>query len=122
MLKILFVFLGSLSLMLAIIGISIPGLPTTPFLLLSATLYVKSSNKLYNWLINHPVLGKIIKEYREKKGLTFKKKWLSIIIMWIMISTSVTWGISNLHLRVLVIIVGLIGTVFMGRIPTYKDE
>lgn len=108
--------------MLAIIGISIPGLPTTPFLLLSATLYVKSSNKLYNWLINHPVLGKIIKEYREKKGLTFKKKWLSIIIMWIMISTSVTWGISNLHLRVLVIIVGLIGTVFMGRIPTYKDE
>lgn len=122
MLKILFVFLGSLSLMLAIIGISIPGLPTTPFLLLSATLYVKSSNKLYNWLINHPILGKIIKEYREKKGLTFKKKWLSIIIMWIMISASVTWGISNLHLRVLVIIVGLIGTVFMGRIPTYKDE
>ncbi|MDR2840025.1 MAG: YbaN family protein, partial [Paludibacter sp.] len=55
--KLLFIILGLISLALGIIGIFLPLLPTTPFLLLSAALFARGSQRLYNWLINHRVLG-----------------------------------------------------------------
>lgn len=122
MLKVLLIVLGTISLSLGIIGISVPGLPTTPFLLLSATLYCKSSQKLYNWLINHKMLGKFIKTFREKRAIPLKTKIFSISLMWIMIFISVFVVLSNIHIQIFIILLGLIGSFFMGRIPTCKDE
>ena len=61
----LYIIGGTLSLALAIIGIIVPGLPTTPFALLSAFLYAKSSDKLYNWLLNNKILGPRIRNYHD---------------------------------------------------------
>ncbi len=122
MLKAVLILFGTISLSLGIIGVVVPGLPTTPFILLSATLYFKSSKKLYNWLINHRFFGKIIKNYRAKNAISVKTKWFSLILMWIMILASVFFGISNLHLKIFVLALGLVGSFFMGRIPTYKNE
>lgn len=122
MVKILFIILGTISLSIGIIGITVPGLPTTPFLLLTATFYCKSSKKLYNWFINHRILGKFVKEYREKKAISLKTKIYSIILMWLMITCSLYFFISNILIQLLIFIVGLLGTFFMGRIKTYKDE
>ena len=79
----LYIIGGSISLGLAILGIIVPGLPTTPFALLSAYLYAKSSEKLYNWLLNNKVLGPRVKDYHRKKGVTRKSKIVVIILLFL---------------------------------------
>lgn len=81
--KYLLIILGSLSLALGIIGIFLPVLPTTPFLLLSAALYVRSSEKLYLWLINQKHLGTYIRNFREHKAIPLRAKAVSISMIWI---------------------------------------
>ena len=76
-------FLGCVSLALGIIGIFLPVLPTTPFLLLSATLFVRSSNRLYQWLINHRYLGTYIKNFRENKAIPLHVKVVSVSLVWV---------------------------------------
>lgn len=81
--KFLLAFLGSLSLALGIIGIFLPVLPTTPFLLLSAALYVRSSQRLYCWLMNHRQLGSYIKNFRENKAIPLRVKIISVSLVWL---------------------------------------
>lgn len=72
--KTLYIALGTLSLALGILGIFLPLLPTTPFLLLTAALYFKSSPRLYNWLLNHKHLGPYIRNFRENKAIPLRAK------------------------------------------------
>ena len=72
-----------LSLALGVIGIFLPVLPTTPFLLLSAALYVRSSEKLYQWLINQKYLGTYIRNFREHHAIPLRAKIISITMIWI---------------------------------------
>lgn len=65
---------GTISLGLGILGVVVPGLPTTPFILLTAYLYASSSLRLSNWLMQHPYFGKLIKDYKENPGLTVVHK------------------------------------------------
>lgn len=116
MIKFIFIFLGTLSLVLGILGIFIPGLPTTPLLLLSSYLYFKSSTKLYNWLLSNKYLGKYIKNYRKQKGMTLKQKIYAMSLMWIMILLSVFIFISEFWGKIIVICAGLTGTIVMGFI------
>ena len=108
------IFLGTISLGFGILGIFIPGLPTTPFLLLTASLYLKSSQKLYQKLIANKYLGKYIIRFNEEKGITKIGKIYSISIMWLMITLSVLFLIESLILKIVVITVGIIGTIVMG--------
>ncbi|MFZ4725026.1 MAG: YbaN family protein [Paludibacter sp.] len=80
--KILFVISGLISLAVGILGVFLPLLPATPFLLFSAWLFAKSSDKLYNWLMNHKILGTIIRDYRDEKSLTIRIKITAIILLW----------------------------------------
>ncbi|NDP22004.1 MAG: DUF454 domain-containing protein [Paludibacter sp.] len=80
--KIILATFGLISLALGIIGIFVPLLPTTPFLLLSAALFSKSSTRLYAWLLNHRVLGKYIKSYREEKSIPLKVKITALVLLW----------------------------------------
>jgi uncharacterized protein len=121
--KYLFVFLGSVSLCLGIIGTVIPGLPTTPFLLLSAALYIRSSKKLYNWLISTKYLGHYISDFHEKKGMSKQMKLSSIGLMWLMIFISIFFVIKLISIRIIVIAAGIIGTIVMGFIiKTVKED
>lgn len=76
------ILLGSLSLVLGIIGIFVPLLPTTPFLLLTAALYFKASPRLYNWLVSQKHLGPYIRNYRENKAIPLRGKIISMLLMW----------------------------------------
>jgi uncharacterized membrane protein YbaN (DUF454 family) len=80
--KAILIILGSVSLVLGIIGIFVPLLPTTPFLLLSAAAYCKSSERLYNRLLNHKYLGPYIRNFRENKAIPLRAKILSIMLLW----------------------------------------
>ncbi len=116
--RILFISAGSISLALGVLGIFVPGLPTTPFLLLTAWFYVRSSEKLYSWLINHKIFGRYIKNF--KNGMSVRTKLISIAIMWTMISISVFVFIESQKISLIVIAVGIIGTVVMAMIKQPK--
>tara|TARA_B100001996_G_C18595853_1_gene567852 strand:- start:274 stop:693 length:420 start_codon:yes stop_codon:yes gene_type:complete len=120
--RLLYVFIGSIFVGLAIIGIFIPGLPTTPFLILAAYFYIRSSNKLYNWLINNKILGIYIKGYLSGKGMPLRAKIISLILMWVFGSLAILYGIpdSLLYIKLIVFILLLIGTIFLLRVKTYK--
>ncbi|MCG8572146.1 MAG: YbaN family protein [Spirochaetes bacterium] len=122
MLKIIYIALGTISLGLGIIGIFLPGLPTTPFLLLSAALYVRSSQRLYHWLIEHKWFGGYIKNFQERKAMTLKAKILSLFMMWSMIICSVVFFVNNIYIKYLLFGLAIVGTISIILIPTYKDH
>jgi len=97
----------------------VPGLPATPFFLLSAGLYLRSSEKLYKKLLSNKWLGSYIIKYQKNKGLTKRGKIGAIVIMWSMIALSCLAFIASLPVKTGVLIAGLIGTIVMGfLIPT----
>ena len=81
--KYLLIILGSISLVLGVIGIFLPLLPTTPLLLLSAALYVRSSEKMYQWLIHHKYLGTYIRNFQEHRAIPLRAKIISVSMVWI---------------------------------------
>lgn len=105
--KYLLAFLGLISLTLGIIGIFIPLLPTTPFLLLSAGLFMKSSRRLYNWLINNKYLGKYLTNYMHHKTISIRAKVSSISLLWIAILTSVVFLIENILIKILLLVIAI---------------
>lgn len=111
MLKSIYIVLGSIALALGLVGIVVPGLPTTPFLLLSAYLYMKGSPRLHQWLLNNKYLGGRIRRYETNKGLYRHEKIYSIVLMWIMVSISAWVLISNINLRIVVLTAACIGTI-----------
>lgn len=119
LIKPIMIIVGTLSLCLGIIGIAVPGLPTTPFLLLSAGLYLRSSDRLYQKLISSKYVGPYITRYQVNKGLTKRDKISAIIVMWFMIALSCLLFISSMKVKIIVVLVGITGTVVMGwLIPT----
>lgn len=83
--KIFLTILGVLSMGLGVAGIFLPLLPTTPLLLLSAWCFVRSSERLYKWLINHPYLGEYIRNFREYKAIPLRVKVISVALIWLTI-------------------------------------
>lgn len=80
--------LGWLSVALGVIGIFLPILPTTPFLLLAAACFVRSSKRFYLWLVLHPRLGPWVRDYLEGQGIPRKAKRYAIGLMWLSIGLS----------------------------------
>ena len=79
---------GWLAVVLGVIGIFLPVLPTTPFLLLAAACFVRSSRRVYQWLVDHPRLGPWLLDYLEGNGIPLKGKIYTLITMWISIGIS----------------------------------
>ncbi len=97
-----FVFVG-----FGILGMFLPLLPTTPFLLLAAACFARSSKRFYNWLLNHRVFGNYIKNYREHRAITLHGKIISLVLMWLVMGYTVLFALSNIFLRILVILIGI---------------
>ncbi|MGV8964177.1 MAG: YbaN family protein [Candidatus Saccharimonadaceae bacterium] len=115
---------GTLALALGVIGLFVPGLPTTPFVLLSAALYAKSSEKLYNRLLNNKILGPRIKNYQRQKGVTLKGKYKIIALMMTMVLFSSFFILNKiLVLQIIVLSSGVIGAIVVRFfVPTAKEE
>lgn len=79
----LLMVLGSVALALGVAGIFLPLLPTTPFLLLAAALYFRSSPQLYEWLLSHKHLGPYIRNFRENKAIPLRVKIVSVSLVWV---------------------------------------
>ncbi len=114
------IIVGSFFTGLGIIGIFLPLLPTTPFLLLAAACYIRSSERLYNWLMNNKWIGRYIKNYIEGKGIPLKSKVLSISALWITIGYSVFFVVNIFPVRVILILIAIGVTMHLLSIRTLK--
>lgn len=83
--RLILIIVGAISLVLGVLGIFLPMLPTTPFLLLSAAVWVKASPSLYDWLLNHKVLGEYIRNFREHRAIPLRVKIISVSLVWLTI-------------------------------------
>jgi uncharacterized membrane protein YbaN (DUF454 family) len=117
--KSIFICFGTITLILGVIGVFLPLLPTTPFLLLSAYFYGKSSEKMQQWLLSNKIFGKYIKDYHEKKGITMKNKIISILFLIVSISFSM-YKMQNLHLRIFLTVILIAVSVHILKIKTVE--
>ncbi|WP_174615665.1 YbaN family protein [Virgibacillus ihumii] len=121
--KFLLVIAGSISLVLGLIGIILPLLPTTPLLLLAAACYVRSSRRLYVWLITNKYFGSYIENYRQGKGIPLKAKIMGVTFLWITMGCSIVFIIPLLSVKLLLAGIGAFFTWFILKQKTlYKAE
>ena len=109
---------GSFFVGIGIVGIFLPLLPTVPLLILASFCYWRGSPKFYNWLINLGAVGKLIKDFREGKGLPAKAKFHGILYMWISMGISITFFVSSMALRMTMVLIGIGVTIYILRIKT----
>ncbi|MCF8178124.1 MAG: YbaN family protein [Sulfuritalea sp.] len=110
--------IGSLALVLGVIGIFLPGLPTTPFVLLAAACYARASEPFYRWLTGNPTFGPLIVEWRTHHSIPFRIKIVAITLMCLTISLSI-WTFSGLPwIQVLLASVGIATSFWLWRIPS----
>ncbi len=119
-LRYVLIAIGTISVALGFLGILLPVLPTTPFLLLAAACYIRSSRRFYCWLINNRFCGKYIQNYREKNGIPLKLKIFVISLLWITILASVIFVVDLLVIRILLVLIAVGVTVHISRIKTLK--
>lgn len=115
------VALGTLFVVLGTIGIFLPLLPTTPFLLLAVTCYTRGSKRLYGWLLSNRWFGNYIRSYREKKAIPFKIKVLSIAFLWATIGYSSLFAVDIPLVKVILILIAICVTIHIVRIRTLKQ-
>ena len=109
---------GLLSLFLGSLGIILPGLPTTPFLLLSAWCFAQSSEKFHAWLVNHKLLGMYIRDYKETGGIRISIKFWAILFMIAGLALSF-YQLSNKIILTIITLLVLTGTLLLTVIiPT----
>ena len=121
--KIVLTILGLLSLVLGVVGIFLPLLPTTPLLLLSAWCFIRSSTKLYDWLLNHPYLGKYIRNFREHRAIPLRVKVLSVAMVWLTIGYCIFVVVSeHLWAQLLMFVLAVAVTWRILSYATLKEE
>ncbi len=120
--KILWILLGSFFVMIGAIGAVVPGLPTTLFLILAAACYIRSSQKLYDWLITNKTFGPYLKDYREGKGMPKNAKILAVSMIIIFVGYAVFFALDGLMLKVFVGLFGLVGIFYIIlKVPSSED-
>ena len=110
-----FIFTG-----LGLIGIVLPVLPTTPFLLLAAACFARSSEKWHNWLMTNKLFGDYLRNYQEGKGIPLKIKIMAISFLWVTILISIYFFIENWIIQIILIIIASAVTVHLITIKTYR--
>ena len=114
--------LGTLFVALGIAGIVLPLVPTTPFLLLAAACYARSSEKHYNWLMNHKWFGEYLRNYQAGRGIPLKVKLLAIGFLWLTIGSTAAFVIDIRWLQVLMICTAAAVSLHMLYLPTFRPE
>jgi len=112
--------LGWASVILGFIGIFLPVLPTTPFLLLAAACFVRTSPRFYQWLVEHPRLGRYLVYYLDGKGMPVKAKVYTLLLMWTMLLLTAFVLVDRPMLHYLLPAIGVGVTIYILRLPTLR--
>lgn len=120
-LRILYFVLGWVTLLFATVGIFLPGWPTTIWAILSMYFFMRSSKKFYNYIMNHPQMGPLIRNWREGKGMTRNTKVVAVTLSNVTILFSV-YVIPHLWIDFFLVIVASSLTTYLLTLPTYRKE
>lgn len=109
---------GSVSLLLGLIGVLLPGLPTTPFVLLAAACYAKASPRLHAALLQHRLTGPLLRDWEKHRSLTRRTKTIAVVSMLVMVSFSI-WSFQHRPIaQAVLVVLGAVGAWVVLRIPT----
>ncbi len=115
--RVVFVSLGTFFLVVGIVGIFVPLLPTTPFLLLASACYLRGSERMHRWLLGHGRLGAYLRAYEEGRGIPARAKAIALVMMWSSIGYAVyLFREPLLQVALLAVAAGV--TVYLLRTPT----
>ena len=120
--RILFIVAGTICLGLGALGIILPLLPTTPFLLLTAACYMRGSDRMYQWLLNNKWFGTYIRNYREGKGIPLRGKISALVLLWTTISFTAIFIINIDVIRVTLFLIATIVSIYLIRLPTLEKS
>ena len=113
----LLIVVGWLAIVLGVIGIILPLLPTTPFLLLAAACFARSSEKFHNWLLGHKYLGPYIHLYLDGKGIPLRAKYYIITVLWATMAVSI-YIVPHIAAKITMVIIATCVTIYILRLPT----
>lgn len=119
--RLFFIALGVVCVILAGLGVLLPGLPATPFLLLASYAFARSSKRMHDWLINNKVFGPILSDFIDRKGIRLHIKIISLLMMWAMMFLSVFYLIDNEIIKYVAIGGAVVGTFAILRFKTIRD-
>lgn len=105
---------GIICLVVGLIGVIIPLIPTTPLLLLAAGCFVRSSEKLYHWVLYNKYFGDYVRAFREGKKIPLKTKVFAISLVWIFISISAIFFVDPIILKILLFIIALLVSLYIS--------
>lgn len=113
---------GSVALVLGLVGVVLPGLPTTPFVLLAAACYAKASPRLHTWLLNHRITGPMLRDWEHDRSLTRRSKAIAVGSMLLMVSVSIWHFQGRVAVQLVLLVSAVIGAGVVLRIPTRKPK
>ena len=117
----LYVVAGTVFLAVGCVGIVLPILPTTPFLLLSAACYLKGSERMHRWMLNNRWFGNYIKNYKEGRGLSLRAKGFTLALLWLVIGYSALVIVSIILVQVILFAVAVGVSLHIFTLPTFKQ-
>jgi uncharacterized membrane protein YbaN (DUF454 family) len=120
--KWLLIAAGIIAFGLGVIGVFVPLLPTTPFLLLAAACFFRSSERLYTWLIHHPWFGDYIRHYREHRAITLPAKVVTLLLLWSVIGYTAFKIVTAWWVRALLGVIAVGVTIHILHLKTLTRE
>lgn len=110
--------IGILAVVLAVLGVFLPLLPTTPFLLLASACFARSSDRLHHWLLNNKLFGTALRDFEQGKGMPLKAKVTALVLLWASLAFS-AFKLNNVALMCLLLAVGVgVTTYLLAFVPT----
>ncbi len=109
---------GWLAVALAVLGLVLPLLPTTPFLLVAAGCFSRASQRCHRWLLSAPVIGPILADYQSGRGVALAVRLKAIALVWIGIGSSAIWFVQATAPRVLLLAIAVTVTAYLLRLPS----
>lgn len=116
------IVLGTFCVVLGVLGMFLPVLPTTPLLLLAAVCYARSSERFYHRLMTNRWCGEYIRNYREGRGIPLKQKVLTILVLWLTIGSTVWLSASQWWVQWILLGIAVGVTIHLAKIKTYKPK
>ena len=114
----IYLVIGTVALVLGAVGLFLPVLPTTPFVILAAACYLRSSKKMHTWILQSELFGETIKNYQAGRGLRRETKIRALALMWATISISAFLFVDELVFRGAMLLVASGVTIYILRLPT----
>jgi uncharacterized membrane protein YbaN (DUF454 family) len=116
------IVLGCLFVAIGAVGALLPVLPTTPFLLLAAFFFVRSSPRLYHWLLRSPFFGPFLKDWQRHRGVRTRVKVTAIAVMVAAVGASIIWGNLSAPALIALLVLAGIGMAVVISLPGIRDE